>query len=157
MQDPLPPSEDLSLEGWIDYVLTRFHEGHRRDLGPLVERARAMEDAHPAFPAGLAAHLARTAEELELHMQKEEQVLFPMLRAGRGRMAMMPISMMREEHDEHGRNLDRLRELTGGFVAPAGAAADWTALYADLGALVDEVALHVQCENEIVFARAMSG
>ena len=52
------------------------------------------------------------SQELESHMQKEEQVLFPLLARGHGAMAAMPITVMRMEHDDHGVALERLLALT---------------------------------------------
>ena len=43
--------------------------------------------------------------ELESHMEKEEQVLFPLMLAGGNPMIVHPIGMMRHEHDEAGEEL----------------------------------------------------
>ena len=44
-------------------------------------------------------------------VQKEEQVLFPVLRAGGTAMAARPIALMRMEHDSHARHLHALEAL----------------------------------------------
>ena len=65
-------------------------------------------------------------------MQKEEQILFPLIRAGRGRQAAMPIQVHRARARAiTRRNLARLRELTDGYTtararpAPPGARSTW--------------------------------
>ena len=151
------PQTETSL---IDHILTRFHEDHRAEVPRLLAMARKVEEVHgdkPACPTGLAAHLEHMNEELELHMQKEEEVLFPLLRAGRGRMAQMPIHVMEEEHEEHARNLARMRELAHGFVPPDEACNTWRALYLGLEELERDVMEHVHLENNVLFPRALTG
>ncbi|MBK7874811.1 MAG: iron-sulfur cluster repair protein YtfE [Planctomycetes bacterium] len=149
------PIEDL-----ITHLLDRFHASHRAELPRLLEMARKVERVHaekPSCPRGLADHVARVGEELESHMQKEEQILFPMILAGRGRMASMPIQVMEEEHDDHGRNLERLRVLAHGFAPPAEACGTWRALYLGLAELDELVRQHIHLENNVLFPRALRG
>ena len=67
--------------------------------------------------------------ELLDHMTKEEQILFPLIRAGGGTAARGPITVMTREHEDHGANLRAVRELTTDLVPPMGACATWRALY----------------------------
>jgi len=93
---PEPAVGELGLAELVEYVLEHFHAAHREELPRLIAMARKVEDVHAGkseCPRGLAAHLERMAESLELHMQKEEQILFPQILAGRGRHAAMPISV----------------------------------------------------------------
>ena len=140
----------------IAYILERFHNGHRRDLPGLIVLARKVESVHgnhPEAPKGLADFLDEVAESLEEHMQKEEQILFPMLRSGGHPMISHPIGMMRMEHDDHVINLGKLLALTNGLNAPEGACGSWRALYEGLGALSAELKEHIRIENEILFPR----
>ncbi|MFC7610762.1 hemerythrin domain-containing protein [Teichococcus aestuarii] len=54
-------------------------------------------------------------------MQKEERILFPLMRQGGHPMIGQPISVMRAEHDDHGGHLQALEKLTQGGVPPEGA------------------------------------
>jgi regulator of cell morphogenesis and NO signaling len=91
--------------------------------------------------------------EMESHMQKEEQVLFPMMLRGGHPMITHPIGMMRHEHDEHGRNLEAMREITRNLTAPADACGSWRRLYAGLAKLADDLNTHIRIENDILFPR----
>lgn len=145
-----------STGGLIAFILERFHEGHRRDLPGLIVLARKVESVHGAHaqaPKGLADFLDEMAESLEEHMQKEEQMLFPMLKAGGHPMIGHPIGMMRMEHDDHQANLDNLLALTNGLRPPQGACGSWRALYEGLGELTAELKEHIRIENEILFPR----
>src|SRR5690606_15925391 len=72
-------------EELVGHIVARFHERHRVQLPELIRLARRVEHVHagrPACPSGLAEALEGLQQELESHMMKEEQMLFPMLANG---------------------------------------------------------------------------
>jgi regulator of cell morphogenesis and NO signaling len=145
------PEEPLPL---IDHILVRYHETHRRELPELIALARRVEErhaGHPQVPRGLTKLLEHMAEALEEHMQKEEQILFPMMRSGATPMVMGPIEVMEHEHVEHGEKLRQLESLTNRHTAPADACTSWLALYAGTRKLVDDVMQHIHLENNVLF------
>ncbi|BFM11978.1 iron-sulfur cluster repair protein YtfE [Simiduia litorea] len=138
----------------IDHILTRYHDVHREQLTELIRLASRVEHVHgdkPECPKGLAQHLMLMDEELNNHMQKEEQILFPMLKAGQRTMAQGPIHVMRHDHDDHARALDKLYALTDNITLPKGACNTWRALFAGLQAFVDDLKQHIHLENNILF------
>ena len=158
VSDPIWWEERTSAE-LVEHIEARCHAGLRRDLPALLAAARRVERVHagkPDVPAGLAELLADFGEELEHHMRKEEQVLFPLLRHGaRGEQLYMPIRVLESEHDVHGEVLARIRALTNDLTVPACACATWSALYGGLVALEADLMQHVYLENHILFARAV--
>lgn len=141
----------------IDHILARYHEVHRQQLPELIRLAMKVEQVHadsPDCPTGLADHLRDMHQELESHMQKEEQVLFPMLARGHGAMAVMPITMMRMEHDDHGVALERLMALTHDLTLPRAACNTWRALYLGIGTFKQDLMAHIHLENNILFENA---
>jgi regulator of cell morphogenesis and NO signaling len=145
------PEEPMAL---IDHILVRYHETHRRELPELVALARRVEEAHaqhPQVPRGLAGLLGHIAEAIEEHMQKEERILFPMMRSGMGMMVAGPIEVMEHEHVEHGERLRQLEALTRNHTAPADACPTWLALCAGTRKLVDDVMQHIHLENNVLF------
>jgi regulator of cell morphogenesis and NO signaling len=146
-QAPLP---DL-----IDHILDSFHARHREEVPRLIAMASRVEAVHgqkESCPRGLAETLERVGSELESHMQKEEQVLFPMLRAGA--VPLGPIQVMEQEHLEHARNLEELRALAHDYDPPAEACGTWRALYLGLAQLERDVMEHIHLENHVLFPRA---
>lgn len=136
----------------IAHILERFHARHREQLPELLRLARRVEQVHgdrPECPNGLADHLALMQQELESHMLKEEQVLFPMMQ--RGQLPDGPIAMMRFEHDHHGEALAELNRLTNDITLPKGACNTWRALYLGLATLRDDLMEHIHLENNILF------
>ena len=138
----------------IDLIVSRFHDVHRRELPELITLAAKVErvhQSHPDVPAGLAALLQKMQDELQAHMQKEEQILFPMMRRNPGGFLAPPIARMREEHDDHGLMLQRVQDLTHDLRLPAEACNTWRALYAGLDKFVADFMQHVHTENNILF------
>lgn len=156
-QNRIPMSIDWrkrSREQLIDHLLNRFHAKHREDLPELIRLARRVEQVHrnhPACPVGLADHLTNMQQELESHMFKEEQVLFPMLRRISASQVPAPINMMRLEHDQHGEELDRIDLLTDKIQEPVDACNTWRALYVGLRSLREDLMEHIHLENNILF------
>ena len=140
----------------IDHILTRYHQVHRRELPELVAlavRVDRVHATHPARPAGLPDLLETIRAEMESHMQREEQVLFPLMLRGGHPMIGQPIGMMRHEHDEHAKNLDAMAGITNNLIAPADACGSWRTLYAGLAKLADDLNTHIHIENDILFPR----
>jgi regulator of cell morphogenesis and NO signaling len=145
-----------SNDDLIEHILDRYHATHRAELPELIRLAARVEERHAgnaAVPNGLHAALVELSGALDEHMQKEEQILFPLMRAGGHPMIGGPIGRMRFEHDEHGERLANLERLAHGFVLPEEACPTWQALYAGVRKLIDDVHEHVHLENNVLFAR----
>ncbi len=144
----------------IDFIVSHYHEGLRRDLPVLLQAAQKVERVHgqkASCPRGLASMLEQMLDELTQHMTKEEQMLFVAIRGGgRGNAVHMPIRVMMQEHDDHGESLRGIREIATGFVPPPEACATWRALYAGLEKLEAELMEHIHHENNVLFPRALN-
>jgi regulator of cell morphogenesis and NO signaling len=152
----LPASIPQATTDIIALIETRYHATHRRDLPELVKLARRVEavhKAHPAVPHGLADLLQRVSDQLGDHMNKEEQVLFPLMRAGGHPAIGQPIGVLLAEHDDHGGHLRELERLTGDFTVPDDACPTWRALYVGARKLTDDVMEHIHIENNVLFPR----
>ena len=148
----LPATE--SPEALVDHILARYHAVHREQLPELIRMARRVEAVHrenPDVPVGLAEHLETMEAELLDHMDKEEQILFPLLKQGGHPMVVHPIGMMRHEHVSHGAQLERLAELTTQHQPPVGACNTWQALYAGTARLTEDLIEHIHTENNLLF------
>lgn len=147
------PQDTDALIGLIE---ARYHAGHRRDLPELIRLARRVEAVHgdlPHAPRGLALLLEDLAGELEAHMRKEEQVLFPLMRRGGHPMIGHPIGAMRHEHDDAGAQVAAIEALTNGFAVPGGACNTWRALCVGGRHFVGELMEHIHLENNVLFPR----
>jgi len=144
----------VAPEELIEYILRNFHDKHRVQLPELLRLARRVEAVHgdkPGCPLGLADHLAFMEQDLESHMMKEEQILFPMLLRGIYAQSLPPITKMRLEHDDHGLALEKLAQLTNDITPPEGACNTWRALYAGLAQFREDIMQHIHIENNALF------
>jgi hemerythrin-like domain-containing protein len=132
----------------------RYHERHREQLPELVRLSRRVETVHadrPECPHGLADHLEDMLQELESHMQKEEQILFPLIAQGMSPTGLPPVEVMRFEHDQHGQSLAQMVSLAHGLAMPRGACNTWRALLAGLQTLREDLMQHIHLENNVLF------
>lgn len=147
------PQETLPL---IDHILTRYHDTHRTEMEwliPLAQKVETVHGDHEEAPDGLTEALLALRDELESHMTKEEQVLFPMMRAGGHPMIAHPIEAMRHEHDTATDLLRGIEHATHGLALPEGACRSWTALYTGLAKFSDDLVTHIHLENDVLFPR----
>ncbi|TDQ57623.1 regulator of cell morphogenesis and NO signaling [Mesocricetibacter intestinalis] len=153
---------DPNLEPYgelIAHILQRYHQCHRQQLAELIVLAEKVEQVHrehDACPVGLTEALRAVEHDLGRHMMKEEQILFPMIRAGQYAMAAMPIRVMEHEHDEHGSHIQTLYDMTADFTPPADACSSWRTLYAGIKTFVEDLSMHIHTENNILFKRVVN-
>lgn len=148
------PIKDL-----IQHILKQYHEPLRMELPRLIDLAQKVVQAHadkPDCPKGLANLLSTIQEAVESHLGKEEKILFPLILTGRAQTAYMPAQVMMEEHEDHGRNLRRIRGLTNDLTLPDHACVSWGELYRSLAALEADLMEHIHLENNILFPRALA-
>ena len=147
------PEETVPL---IDHILSRYHETHRAEMEwliPLAQKVETVHGDHDEAPLGLTEALIALRDDLESHMAKEEQVLFPMMRQGGHPMIVHPITAMRHEHDTTTDMLRAVEHVTNGLTLPDGACRSWTALYTGLRKLTGDLVTHIHIENTLLFPR----
>ncbi len=153
--------DQAPLEDLIAHILTTYHEPLKEELPRLLQMSVRVLKVHgnkdPETLSELNSVLLALKNELEQHMEKEEQILFPMILEGQGAMADGPISVMEHEHESAGAALERLNELTKGYEVPEHACNTWRALWHGLAALEESLHQHIHLENNILFPRALNG
>ena len=162
---------DASVVELTRHIVGDHHNYIRREAPRLIPMcAKVVERhgaAHPEVKP-IQELFQALAEELSLHMMKEENVLFPYLaqmetalREGRPMPPAMfgsveiPISRMLADHDDAGALTARIRSLSGGFVTPADACPTYRTLYQGLEDFERDLHQHVHLENNILFPRAL--
>ncbi len=156
--EPAGNWESQPLPALIQHIVERYHKSLRSEIPALCEMAARVEEVHrdkPSCPHGLAEHLRAIHGAVLSHLEKEEQILFPVILAGRGPQAQRPIQVMELEHEDHGANLARTRSMTDSFTPPPEACATWKALYLRLAQLEADLMDHIHLENSVLFPRAL--
>ncbi|HLK51180.1 MAG TPA: iron-sulfur cluster repair di-iron protein [Bryobacteraceae bacterium] len=168
------PDRDWPLEPLFDLIghIKDTHHRYTRDeirrLGPLFERVCSVHGKNHPELLEMRETFAGLAQELSMHMMKEEAVLFPyIVRMEEAVIAKEPVlpppfgalrnpvTMMRHEHDSAGAALRAMREASRGYTASADACVSYQNLYKSLAAFEADLHRHIHLENNILFPRAM--
>jgi len=152
--------DEAPLKDLIEFILFNFHRPLDEELPRIEAMAQKVLNVHREKAEAMLTDLFSTFQglkaELEQHMAKEEQILFPMIVQGQGAMAGGPISVMEHEHESAGAALAHMRTITKDYEVPEGACNTWRALWHGLAALEEALHQHIHLENNILFPRALS-
>ncbi len=152
----------MTMSELTEHIECTHHAFLHAELPRLIELtakiAAVHGDRHPELirVAELAVALH---DDMEPHMAKEEQVLFPMIRsleAGTTVPVEHPIAQMMREHEATGEILEQLRQITGGYEVPADGCATYTATYQALEKVELDTHLHIHKENNVLFPAAVA-
>jgi len=151
--------DEAPLDDVITHILATYHRPLDEEMPRLMTMAEKVLQVHrdkaPETLPELVSVYGALKSELEEHMAKEEQILFPMIQRGQGAMADGPIAVMQHEHDDAATALRRLRELTNDYTVPEEACNTWRALWHGLKALEESLHRHIHLENNVLFPRAL--
>lgn len=164
------PYNDWELDFLADYIVNTHHTYVKKNLPDIQayanKVARVHGDRHPEL---LKVHtlVEEAAHELNGHMMKEEQILFPYikelvktknsnepLRPSPFGTVKNPINMMEMEHELVGNTLAEINRITNGYQLPADACASYSLLYRLLAEFEDDLHVHIHLENNILFPKA---
>jgi len=159
------------LADLIAHITGTHHKYTREEIArltPLMEKVRSVHGAsHPELQQ-VQAVFQHLAQELTMHMMKEEAILFPYI--VRLEEAVIqnetvipppfgtvqnPVRMMEHEHDSAGAALRAIRQATADFTPPGDACISYETLYSALAAFEADLHLHIHLENNILFPRAI--
>jgi regulator of cell morphogenesis and NO signaling len=166
------PFDKLSLSELADYIVTTHHSYVKKESLQLFAYIQKVASKHGYRHPELFKIfelVSAIKEEMELHMQKEEQVLFPRIKEIEKYSQQQPdeyklnisyvkapISMMEQEHDHAGSLMEEIRLLSNNYEAPEDACTTYKLTYASLKAFETDLHQHVHLENNILFPRAIA-
>ena len=161
------------LRELIEHIVGTHHEYLRRELEPLGARLekvyRVYNERYGDTLIGLPDVFAGVRSELEMHIRKEEMMLFPVIAAYESAVLAgsalpgtpfgtvgNPIRMMEAEHDSAGKALADIRTITANYSIPEYACVTYRSLMAGLQELEQDLHMHIHLENNILFPRAIA-
>lgn len=153
------------------HIREMHHRYVREAIGrikTLLEKVKAKHgENHPEI-AEVQRLFTEVGQEMIMHMQKEEQVLFPYIDAmekaslGQGtveppffRTVKNPVHTMMQEHDAAGDIVKQIRKASSEYAPPSDACPSFQTLYHDLQQFEADLHQHVHIENNILFPRAV--
>ena len=174
---PSPQPEDhdwqnASLAELTRYIVKKHHGFVRQEIQRLIPLFARVVGAHGQNHGELEqiqSSFQALAEELTLHLMKEERMLFPYIEQLQGAVSrgsrlappmfgtvQNPVRMMVMEHDSAGELLHRMREVADGYTVPPDACVSFKGLYQALQEFEADLHQHIHLENNILFPRAVS-
>lgn len=152
----------------IGYIVDQHHSYTRRQcdrLKVLADKVEAVHgEKHPELKE-LKPLVVEMADELDGHMTKEEEIIFPeiiknekKLAEGPGPLAnpnhlVQPLKILRWEHAMTGDEFQKFHTLTHGFMVPSDGCTSYRELYNGLRELESDLHRHVHLENNILFRK----
>jgi len=180
LKESLETSADESSRDWstasltelADHIEARHHTFMWEQLPRLQELMTKVLKAHGPKHGEMLSRLQGVyrslREEIEQHLMKEEQILFPGIRRieayareGGEKPALHcgsiqnPIRQMQHEHEDAGAALTEMREITSDYALPGDACNTFAALYDGLKELEDDLHEHIHLENNILFPKSI--
>lgn len=161
-----PDCASMTLTELVDHLEATHHKYLRLnlpELDALVEKVfRAHGRAHQ-WLTDFRRVYKDLCMELSAHLDKEEMVLFPMIRELETATAAPsfhcgsvgnPIHVMEMEHDGAGMALKKMRQLTSDYAAPADTCASFQSLMQRVEELEYDIHRHIHKENSILHPKA---
>lgn len=173
-------SEKSQSKNWTEVPLTELVQhiidAHHKYLKENLPRLKSLSDkvynAHKQHHGEMIQELKRALEtlriDIEMHLAKEEQILFPLIKEmevfanNQGPKPTVhcgsvenPIRQMEAEHDAAGNLLERMRKITSKYRLPDDACESFKALYDGLKELEKDLHEHIHLENNILFPKAV--
>jgi regulator of cell morphogenesis and NO signaling len=164
--------KNWKLDFLVDYIMNTHHKYVEEAIPMLYEFsakvANVHGDHHPEV-VEIAEYFNAVAEELKMHMHKEENILFPYIKGlvlakKQGNPVdpspfgsiENPIRMMESEHVSAGGNFDKIHELSSSFTPPEDACSSYSVLYGKLDEFEKDLHQHIHLENNILFPKAIA-
>ena len=163
----IAPFKAMPLLELVEHIEDVHHHYLRENLPVLTGLTSLVAAAHADDQrlAALNAEMQNIAIELESHLAHEEEALFAMVRdlALRGTVKATrcgdavggPIACMETEHEAATETLKKMRALTDGYTAPAGADETWQEMLAGIARFDQDMIEHMYKENRVLFPRAL--
>src|SRR5262245_15072175 len=168
--EQVAPGETPWTTAPLAELTKHIRERHHQYVRDAIPRLRALlakirekhGGNHRELPE-IEKFFSDIAREMLMHMQKEEQILFPFIEAleraktGGGSVeppffqtVRNPIYSMMREHDSAGELMRQIRNASAGYKAPADACTSYQAAYQGLEEFEKDLHLHVHLENNIL-------
>ena len=161
----------MALDSLVNYIEETYHTYIREKTPALLQFLKKINEVHGANHPELAEIynlFSQSAMDLSMHLQKEEQILFPIIRdyveaeksgaaAEQGHCGTVknPISVMMGEHDMEGERFRKISELSKGYTVPADGCNTYRAAYEMLDEFERKLHEHIHLENNILFPKAI--
>lgn len=155
------------LADYIEKKHHRFVESKILEITPFLNKiVKVHGPQHPELNE-VQLLFQGCADELTVHMKKEELVLFPFIRKlelakqngtpvnAQFGSVKNPIQNMMNEHTAEGERFRKIAELTNNYTPPQDACNTYKVTFSLLNEFEDDLHQHIHLENNILFPKAI--
>lgn len=165
-----PVLSNVNFKNWepgflADYIMNTHHKYVLKTLPDLVFYTKKIASVHGQHHPELievAKLFEEISKELQQHLQKEEEVLFPAIKsavqnstAELQSVISSEISRMSSEHEFAGGAMDKINEITAGYTIPQDGCNSYQVAFRMLRQFEDDLHIHVHLENNILYPKAL--
>ena len=152
----------------IDILVNDNHASLRCQLDSLQDQvaAAATDTARPSYDINRIAEIVTTFRDLLFdHIDREEQIVFPLIRILELRGALplysrpsvdSPVASLETDHDQTDEVFSSLRELTNGYSRIGDSQSPYNTLVDSLSQFEGSMQKHMDIERTYLFARICS-
>jgi regulator of cell morphogenesis and NO signaling len=163
------PVVQMNAGQLIGHILLHHHFYVRQSMPTIEDHLMKVAAKHgSSFPymKNVLELFTQLKSEMNLHMQKEEMILFPRIKEvesfakyaqqqGRDQSYIYnPVAVIESEHDAAGSVMDQIRQLTNDYTAPAEACTTFKVVMDELRTFEEDLHQHVHLENNLLFPMA---
>jgi regulator of cell morphogenesis and NO signaling len=150
-----------------DYIVNIHHGYIQQNAATLKDMSQQVAEHHGKTNPELEIIRDKVDEliaELNVHMKKEERILFPYIKQLENNAGskpsgfasvMQPISVMEHDHDVVGELLQEIKTVSHDYSVPGNACNSFKFLYHKLKEFEDDLHMHIHLENNILFPKAV--
>ena len=160
---------EWSLDFLVDFIINTHHKYVKNSLPILLEYTAKVAKVHGKEHLEVVAIydlFKEASDELNLHMMKEETILFPYIKQLVNEKNSVnegcsfgtvknPIRMMEHEHDVVGNIFKTIRELSNDYTPPEDACTTYKLSYKKLEEFENDLHQHIHLENNILFPKSI--
>jgi regulator of cell morphogenesis and NO signaling len=162
---------DWELGYLTDFIINNHHSYVLKTIPEIsthIEKIASVHGKKHPYLKDIGYYFYNVSKELIGHMQKEENVLFPLIkildelnkRQGNVNTNIpnikQPVSVMEREHENAGEAMEKIREFSGNFTLPDDACNTFMVTYKELIEFEQDLHKHVFLENAILFPKAIA-
>lgn len=160
---------EMTQSDLIGYLLIHHHFYVKQSMPQILQHLEKVATKHgdknPYMRKVFSIFQTLNVEMLH-HMQKEEQILFPMIKAAaeqsgetastlKAKLGMI-ISEMESEHETAGGSMETIKILTNNYEPPYDACNTFKVSLAELKEFEEDLHKHVHLENNVLFPKAIA-
>lgn len=163
--------QDWSMDFLADYIVNTHHVYVRKrieEIPPFLNKVCNVHGHASPELHEIQFLFSQAADDLCMHMMKEEQILFPYIKILAQSLKTVvtpeippygtvenPIRMMRYEHELEGDRFSKISNLSNNYTPPEWGCKTYQVVYALLKEFEEDLHMHIHLENNILFQKAI--